>query len=232
MPISIEMEDRLPVVNPGECHVPAVLLVDTSGSMTGEPINELNQGLREFYDALSQDDLAMGRAEVTIISFNSSVNVEMGFRPAEQYEAPILSAGGLTALNQALMMGLDEIAARKKVYKENGIKYYRPWLFVLTDGYPTDTSLEGEAVRRMREAIEGKKITYMPMGIGSADLEQLKKYYPENYPSKITLSANAQEFRSAFQWLSASLTEITHSDPKITSTVKMPPTPPDIVVGI
>ena len=229
---SIEMEDRLPIVNPGECHVPAVLLVDTSGSMDGQPINELNQGLRDFYDALCNDELAMGRAEVSIISFDSTVQIEMGFRPAEEYVAPTLSAYGLTALNQALIKGLDEIEARKELYKRAGVKYYRPWLFVLTDGLPTDDEFEGEALRRMREAIEGKKVTYMPMGIGNADLDQLKKYYPVNHSQKVTLKANASEFKSAFEWLSASLAVITHSDPKVSSSVTVPPTPPNIVVGI
>ena len=73
----------------------------------------------------------------------------------------------------------------------------------------------------------------MPMGIGSnADLDQLKKYYPDSTSAKVTLSANATDFVSAFQWLSASLAEITHSDPKITQDVTLPGTPSNIVVGI
>ena len=232
MPISIEMEDRLPVTNTGEQHVPAVLLVDTSYSMSGAPIAELNQGLKDFYTALSQDDLAMGRAEVTVISFNSSVNVELGFRPAEEYVAPELSASGCTSMNQAMITALDEIQARKELYKQNGVKWYRPWLFVLTDGAPTDDSYESEAIQKVRSAIEGKKITYMPMGIGpGADTKQLQKYYPENCAQKIVLKANAENFKSAFQWLSASLTEISHSNPNL-GQVKVPDTPPDIVVGL
>ena len=228
-----DMQDRLPVANMGEQHVPVVLLVDTSGSMSGEPIRELNQGLVEFYNALQGDSMALGRADVSVISFDTTVNVRMGFRPAEQYEAPTLKPGALTSMNQGIIKALDEIEDRKRLYKQQGVKYYRPWLFVLTDGLPTDDEFEAEAVQRMRTAIENKKVTYMPMGIGpNADLDQLKKYYPANAPAKTTLHATATDFRSAFQWLSASIAEITHSDPKVTPNVTLPGTPSNITVGI
>ncbi len=231
--MSETIKDRLPVDNMGECHVAAVLLVDTSASMSGKSIEELNRGLQEFYTALQQDPLALGRADVSIISFSSAVNIEMGFRPAEMYESPTLEAHGMTAMNEALITALDEIEKRKALYKSQGVKYYRPWLFVLTDGLPTDSSKEKEAISKMQFAIENKKVTYMPMGIGAkADLDQLKKYYPDSVQAKVTLSANAEDFATAFKWLSASLAEITHSDPKITQNVTLPGTPSNIVVGI
>ena len=108
MPVQFT-KDPLPTKNQGERHIPAVLLVDTSGSMSGAPIEELNRGLREFGNALQEDSLALGRAEVCIISFNSSVETEMGFRPAVDYEAPTLSASGLTSFNEAIQAGLDAI---------------------------------------------------------------------------------------------------------------------------
>ena len=72
MPLQFS-QDPLPITNFGERHVAAVLLVDTSSSMSDAPIAELNQGLIDFGDALQNDSLALGRAEVCIISFNSSV---------------------------------------------------------------------------------------------------------------------------------------------------------------
>ena len=97
----IFMSDPLPVVNAGERHIPAVLAVDTSGSMGGAPIQELNQGLKEFGIALAEDSLALGRAEVSLITFNSDVQMVEGFRPASEYVAPTLTAGGFTSLNKA-----------------------------------------------------------------------------------------------------------------------------------
>lgn len=225
--------DPLPITNQGERHVPAVLIVDISGSMSGKPIAELNQGLIEFGSALQEDSLALGRAEVCVISFNSSVQTEMGFRPACDYEAPVLSAGGLTSLNEAIEAGLDAIEARKAEYKAQGVSYYRPWLFLLTDGAPTDKERETEARRKLRRAIENKKVVYMPMGIGDgADIAKLQSYYPEGTAAKTVLKANTSNFKEAFVWLSQSLSVVSKSDPNVSNQVQLPPTPSVITVGI
>ena len=81
---------------PSDCHVAAILLVDKSGSMCGAPIAELNQGLVEFGQALQEDQLALGRADISVISFDSSVHIKVGFRPGSEHQAPSLSADGGT----------------------------------------------------------------------------------------------------------------------------------------
>ena len=225
--------DPLPIANHGERHVPAVLLVDTSDSMSGVPINELNQGLVEFGIALHEDSLALGRAEICIISFNSTVQLEMSFRPAANYEAPILSARGMTSLNEGIETALDIIESRKAEYRLHGVSYYRPWLFLLTDGAPTDNDKENAAKTRLQSAISQKKVVYLPMGIGSnADTDKLQSYYPVNSEKKVVLKANSQHFKDAFIWLSQSLSVISKSDPNVTEQVELPPTPNTITVGI
>lgn len=225
--------DPLPVVNHGERHVPAVLLVDNSGSMAGKPIEELNEGLKEFGKALQEDSLALGRAEVCVISFNSTVQTEMSFRPAEEYEAPELSANGLTAFNQAIEEGLNAIEERKAEYRDQGISYYRPWLFVLTDGAPTDEEEFGDVAKaRLQHAIRDKRVVYMPMAISRADTKKLQEYYPEETPSKVVLKADAENFKEAFVWLSQSLSVVSHSDPTVSDSINLPPTPSIITVGI
>lgn len=232
MPVQFT-KDPLPVTNRGERHIPAVLLVDTSGSMSGEPIAELNRGLVAFGDALQEDTLALGRAEVSVISFNSTVQTEMGFRPASEYEAPVLQANGLTSFNEAIQIGLDAIEARKQEYRNQGVSYYRPWLFVLTDGAPTDTSLESATMDKLQNAIRNKKVTYMPMAIGKgADENKLRAYYPPELQAKPVLKADATNFKEAFVWLSASISVISQSDPNTASEVNLPPTPSIITVGL
>ena len=224
--------DPLPI-NPGERHVPVVMLVDTSGSMYGDPIAELNRGLTEFGVALGEDSLAMGRAEVCIISFNSSIRTEMEFSPAVQYQAPVLSAEGGTSLNAAIEAGLDAIENRKKIYRSQGISYYRPWLFVLTDGVPTDRDKEVPTMSRLKNAIENKKVVYIPMGIGfNADIEKLQEYYPETAKAKPVLKAEANAFKEAFVWLSTSISQVSHSDPTIASEITLPDLPSGITIGI
>ncbi len=228
-----DMQDNFPVANMGEQHIAVVLLVDTSGSMYDGPIEELNKGLQNFYDALQKDSVALGRAEVCLISFNSSVNIELSFRPADQFDAPILKTKGTTAMNEGILTALNEIEERISIYKQNGVKYYRPWLFLLTDGQPSDMDKEAEAVQRLRTAIENKKVTYLPMGIGAdADLEQLKKYYPEQHPQKTTLSADVDGFANAFEWLSRSVSQIAKADQSATPTVNLTKPPDNITVAI
>lgn len=231
MPVQFST-DPLPITNQGERHVPAVLLVDTSGSMSGTPIAELNQGLVAFGQALQEDSLALGRAEVCVISFNSNVETEMSFRPATDYQAPVLSANGLTSLNEAIEAGLDAIESRKAEYKAQGVSYYRPWLFVLTDGVPTDTERESASMERLRKAIRNKKVVYMPMGIGNADTAKLQEYYPDETQAKIVLKADASNFKEAFVWLSQSLSVVSQSDPNVSDSINLPPTPSIITVGI
>lgn len=232
MPLQFS-QDPLPITNFGERHVAAVLLVDTSGSMSGSPIAELNQGLVEFGNALQNDSLAQGRAEVCIISFNSSVQTEMSFRPATDYEAPVLSATGLTSMNEAIEAGLDALESRKAEYRANGVSYYRPWLFLLTDGAPTDGGKESAARTRLQNAIKNKKVVYMPMGIGSgADISKLQSYYPSDVTVRPVLKAGASNFKDAFTWLSASIAEVSHSDPSVANQIQTPPTPSCITIGI
>lgn len=231
MPVQFST-DPLPI-NPGERHIPVVLLVDISGSMIGDPIAELNRGLAEFGIALESDDLALGRAEVCIISFNSSIQNEMEFCPAAQYYAPVLSAGGGTSLNEAIEAGLDAIENRKAIYKSQGIPYYRPWLFVLTDGAPTDGYKEDATKERLSKAIENKKVVYMPMAIGAnADINKLQEYYPGSAKVKPVLKADANNFKEAFVWLSTSIAQVSHSDPTIASEISLPDLPGGITVGI
>lgn len=225
------IQEILPPKHPYERHLAAVLLVDRSGSMIGDPIRELNDGLKLFGKALSSDTLAQGRVDVTVISFGSDVKTEMGFRSAEEYEAPTLSANGSTAFNEAINAGLDALEARKAEFKRLGTNYYRPWLFVLTDGYPTDGNLEESTKNRLKEYIRNKKVTYLPMGIGEANTSHLQSYYPDEAPQKPVLKATVENFKDAFQWLSNSMVETAKSDPKL-GTVESAPVPATITLGL
>ena len=70
------------------------------------------------------------------------------------------------------------------------------------------------------------------MGIGAADTSKLQSYYPDETASKIVLKANASNFREAFVWLSQSLSVVSQSDPNVSDSINLPPTPSIITVGI
>lgn len=221
-------------INQGEKHVAAALIVDTSISMMGRPIEELNKGLKEFGEGLRQDSLALGRADVTVISFNSTVKTEIPFCPAAQYQAPELAVDGLTALNEAIDMALDALEERKKLYRDTGVEYYRPWLFVLTDGKASDEEREASTKARLRDYIERNKVVFMPMGIGkNADIAKLQDYYPENAPKKPVLTADSKSFKEAFVWLSSSIAEVAKADISGLEQISLSATPNNVlIVGV
>ena len=192
------------IMNPRAKYIPCVLLVDTSASMSGAAIDELNEGLRAFGEALMSDTHASGVADVCVINFNTEVTVEIPFCPAADYVAPTLSAGGLTALNEAIITGLDAIEQQKALYRQLGTDYYKPWLFLLTDGSATDTEFDADAHQRLAEALANRKVNFFPMGIGSgADIQALKSYTANgNGP---VLKAEKNNFKEAFVWLSNSM---------------------------
>ena len=124
--------DRLPVVNTAEPHLPIVFLVDISASMTQDgAIDELNRFLRELHTFFRENDYVAGITDISIISFGADAKIELGFRSAEEYEVPTLSANGPTSMNQALLLALSEIQKRKDLYRSQGFKWCKACLFLL-----------------------------------------------------------------------------------------------------
>lgn len=220
------------IMNRGEKHIACVLLVDTSGSMVdGNAIEELNQGLQEFAAALQEDDKAYGCADVCVISFDTSVNTIVPFCPAADYHAPRLTAGGRTAMNEAIITGLDAIEIRKQEYKDVGVDYWRPWIFLLTDGLPTDIDLTNDAKRRLHEALRGNKVNFFPMGIGEGANYDILRSYTLNNGSGVVLKASKNNFKEAFVWLSKSMVVASNSSVG-TNQIMPPPLPSTITIAL
>jgi uncharacterized protein YegL len=115
-------------LNP-EPRCPCLLLLDVSGSMAGEPITELNEGLKAFRDELVADPLASKRVEVACITFGP-VHVATEFETASVFQPPWLRATGETPMGAAIKSGVELVRLRKETYRSNGIAFYRPWIFL------------------------------------------------------------------------------------------------------
>jgi len=195
-----------------------VLLLDTSGSMDGAPINALNEGLRTFKDSLAQDSLASRRVEVAVVAFDSDVRVIQDFVTADNFEPPTLPADGFTYMGTAINTSLDMIQARKEQYRANGVAYYRPWIFMITDGEPQGEP--GDIVEKAAERIKtdeaNKHIAFFAVGVENANMTLLQKI-----AVRAPLKLKGLNFQDMFLWLSASMSAISQS--KVDEQVALPP---------
>lgn len=182
-----------------------LLLLDNSQSMRGKPIEELNAGLQVFRDELFADSLAAKRVDVGIVTFGP-VKVESDFVGIQHFYAPTLAVEGDTPMGSAIEQGLDLLRRRKDAYKSNGISYYRPWVFLITDGGPTDSV--SRASQLVREGEAAKAFMFYAVGVDGANFDALKQISVRE-----PLKLEGLRFRDLFQWLSASLSSVSKSQP-------------------
>lgn len=188
-----------------EPRCPCLLLLDTSASMRGAPINELNAGLATFKDDLAADTLAMKRVEVAVVTFGPA-QIRNGFQTAPNFIPPILEATGDTPMGSAIRQGLELLRQRKDEYRANGIAFYRPWVFLITDGAPTDDWQAAAAL--VREGETAKSFAFFAVAVGNANTDVLRQISARD-PVKL----EGLKFRELFQWLSNSMKSVSQSTP-------------------
>jgi len=209
------LDDTEFAINP-DPRCPCVLLLDTSASMNGEAINALNQGLQTFQVDLGQDALAQRRVEIAIVTFgNGGVQALQDFVTANQFHAPTLFAAGNTPMGEAINRALDMLRERKRQYKENAIPYYRPWLFMITDGAPTDDWQV--AAQHIREEESAKELAFFAVGVTNADMSKLAQITVRR-----PIMLQGLKFNELFLWLSRSQKRVSAS--KVGEQTPLPPT--------
>ncbi|WP_344982370.1 vWA domain-containing protein [Deinococcus rubellus] len=188
-----------------EPRCPVLLLLDNSASMGGNKIQELNTGLQHFKNDLASDPLAAARCEIAIVSFGP-VREVMDFTAAQDFVPPYLNAEEATPLGAAVLHGLQMLQRRKDVIRNAGIGLYRPWIFLITDGEPTDDWQQAAAEIKKGEA--SKAFAFFSVGVQGADITVLKQL-----STREPLTLSGLKFRELFQWLSASLKSVSQSTP-------------------
>jgi len=208
-----KLEERIEIANPQQPHVATVLLLDTSGSMTdGNKIIQLNEGLKIFKEDVSSDDLARKRVDLAVITFSNDVNVISDFSSVEEFKPPRLKASGLTPMGDAILRAIELVEQRKGIYKAKGIDYYRPWIFMIPDGAPTDMqlgdSMWNDVIKKVHEGEANKKFSFFAVGVEPANMELLKQIAP---PNREPVKLKQGKFNEMFAWLSRSTVSVSSS---------------------
>lgn len=197
--------------------VACALLLDTSHSM-GSPtvhgdataIDELNAGFAAFCEQIKTDDLAKKRAEIAVITCGGEARIAIEFTEGRHLQPQTFKADGATPMGEALHIAVDELTRQKQAYKDAGLLYYRPWLFVITDGAATDVPEPFDsAAERVRELEAARGVNVFAIGVGrGADFEQLARLSEVRQPLRL----KGLSFAEFFLWLSASMSAASTSD--------------------
>lgn len=207
-----DFQPEIPNDNP-EPRCAVVLVLDTSGSMSGAPIAALKEGLRRLAGSLRENALTRLRVELALITFGGIVRVhDFGnrtFVSPDEFNPPELEAMGNTPMGLAVRKALELLQQRKSWYKQQGLDYFRPWLLLITDGEPTDADWETVA-NAARQEESRKGVLIFPIGVEGANFNKLAKFSAERSPLKL----NGLAFEELFQWVSNSLSAIASSRPE------------------
>lgn len=188
-----------------EPRCPCVLLLDTSGSMAGIPIEQLNDGVQLFKQELLNDSLATKRVEVAVVTFGP-VSIESGFTTVSNFYPQNLDASGDTPMGSAIATGIELVEKRKSEYKNAGIGYFKPWIILITDGAPTDNYKSSAG--QVKHGEENSKFAFFAIGVQEARMDILKEISVRE-----PLKLKGLMFNEFFLWLSSSLKSASSKNP-------------------
>lgn len=207
--------------------LPVYLLLDTSGSMTGEPIEAVKNGVQMMVHSLRQNPQAIETAFVSIITFDSNAKQLIPLTDLASFQTVDLKAAGTTALGAALSLLADKLEneVTKTTLEQKGD--WKPIVFIMTDGVPTDDWQTGF---QKLKAVKKGLIVGCAAG-NNADDKVLKEIADQ----VVRLSnTDADSIGKFFQWVSASIattsTKVEETGIDLTKKDQLPPPPSELVI--
>jgi uncharacterized protein YegL len=209
--------------------LPVYLLLDTSGSMNGEPIEAVKNGVQIMINSLRQNPQAIETAFISIITFDSSAKQVVPLTDLASFQVVDIKASGTTALGEALQLVsncIDREVAKTTMEQKGD---WKPLVFIMTDGIPTDNWQSGLS------AFKQCKVAYtVACAAGSGADTAVLKQITENVLSLDT--ADSQSIARFFTWVTASIgvtsTRIEDTGKEVIGLNELPPPPAELNIVV
>ncbi len=209
--------------------LPVYLLLDCSGSMYGEPIEAVKNGVQVLVSTLRQDPYALETAYLSIITFDSSARQVAPLTELSAFQQPSIQASGCTALGEALALLAQRADQEVTKTTEEKKGDWKPLVFIMTDGEPTDDLNKGLAEFKKRK---WGMVVACAAGAG-ANTDTLKKI-TECVVSLDT--ADSATIKAFFKWVSASVStgsmKVEEAGAETTTLSELPPPPPEVNIVV
>jgi uncharacterized protein YegL len=196
------------IINASESHMALVFLVDTSGSMTGDPIESLNKGLNRFKAEVCENKQTKDILDVAIIEFNSNHSVVQEFVPVEYMDEVNLTTTGTTMMSPAINRALDMVDERSRFYRRSGTEPYKPWVILITDGEPDSDDDISAVAQRIKNMEDNGKVSFRSLGVEGYNSKILHELSGEKVIKLIGI-----DFTSFFDWVNKSMRSVSQSSP-------------------
>ncbi|MCM1318128.1 MAG: VWA domain-containing protein [Bacteroides sp.] len=209
--------------------LPVYLLLDTSGSMFGEPIEAVKNGVQVLVSTLRSDPYALETAYLSIITFNSSAQQITPLTELANFQQPNIDASGCTALGEALSLLAHKVDTEVTKTTPEKKGDWKPLVFIMTDGVPTDDIRKGLDEFRKR-----KFGMVVACAAGQAADTNVLKQITECVVSLDT--ADSATIKSFFKWVSASVSagsmKVEETGREMGTLSELPPPPPEVNIVV
>ena len=209
--------------------LPVYIVLDVSGSMTGEPIEAVKNGLKTMISALRQDPYALETAYISVITFNHNAEQVVPLTELAMFQEPEITASGTTSVGEALSLLSDKITLEVKKTSAEQKGDWKPLVFFMTDGLPTDDWKAG--LQKFKQQKCGMVVA---CAAGQYADTSILKEITENVVSLDT--ADSSSIQAFFKWVSSSISvssaKIENDVSETTSISELPPPPDEVNIVI